>query len=187
MGEEPRKKRSHPLSIIIPLLALLFITVFEQSVQRYIWKLWSGTHTTWRGLTLPIAMDMFALSKGDDRGLVIGHFSQSEERFPVDNVLLLSHETEEAPIFFQRLEDVCKKKSCQDYSDQTSMVNGSVVRCVTMKAHFASWQGPDFHSFCRANGSDIRVDYHGNFASYEAKFKEMEEVALQTITQKKVP
>lgn len=174
-------KRRFTNLLLIGIFVILFVNT--KAIIRFGWHLWTGKQIEWNHYTIEITPDYFVFPTRDSEFLMIGMFNDSDETFPDDNYLTIQR----AKVKFdlKQLPDallkLCNKTDCKEYKEY-SYTEGSVpITCVEFKGITDRFDNREFHVFCRPQGSDVLVEYHGNTEVY-SRFKEQQDRALKDIS-----
>lgn len=164
---------------------------YRVDIQRWGWRLWSGSQVAWRGLIFDIGEDHFIFPGHDEDSIIIGRFDEDAVTFPSTNVLRLAFRMGEAERraktdFTAGLHLLCEKRDCDILKAEKKNINGALVECVQFNAgdrDMDLWDNRRFHRYCYPYGSDIVISYAGTEEKYAA-FAALETAALTAIVNK---
>lgn len=172
--------------LINAILIVAFIALFfcENDILRFGWQVWTGKKIEMHGLKIDIMRDYFVFPTRDDDFLMVGRFDNSDETFPDDNYLTVSSakvkfDLNSLPDAFLKL---CKKVDCKEYKEYSYTEVGVPITCVEFKGTGDILSNREFHVSCRAQGSNVLVEYDGNAEAY-SRFKEQQQRVLKNIIQ----
>lgn len=172
-------------ALIIGIIIVMF--VYTNDMLRFGWQLWTGKHIKWHGSTIEMGRDHFVFPMGHSDTLMIGRFDNSNEIFPSDNYLIIG--SAKVKFDLNHLPDVlpkfCKKIGCREYKAYSSTGNGVLMDCVEFKGVADVLNNREFHVFCKAQGSDTLVEYHGITEEY-SKFVEQQQKVIESIARARV-